>query len=280
MHLVLSHYQAQALLKAREHQQPSIFSSADLSLSVCEVMLSKEGCTFPSRETVSWENLTHIAEEPNACFRLEDGEPVAIRAFSEVTGRAFSLYPTAGAPTMLISGIPMHRIKDTEPWRDTASKLKAAGINGGKVLDTATGLGYTAIQAAAVAESVVTIELDPAAHEMCRQNPWSQPLFANEKITLRLGDSFEEIETFDPETFSIILHDPPAFQLAGELYSAEFYRRAFRVLKPHGRMFHYIGDPHSKSGARTTRGVVLRLQQAGFTRILPKPEAFGVLAYK
>jgi predicted methyltransferase len=127
---------------------------------------------------------------------------------------------------------------------------------------------------------VVTIELDPAAHEMCRQNPWSQPLFANEKITLRLGDSFEEIETFAPETFSVILHDPPAFQLAGELYSAEFYRRAFRVLKPRGRMFHYIGDPHSKSGARTTRGVVQRLQDAGFTRILPKPEAFGVLAYK
>ena len=28
---------------------------------------------------------------------------------------------------MLISGIPMHRIKGTDPWRDTQSKIKAFG---------------------------------------------------------------------------------------------------------------------------------------------------------
>ena len=54
----------------------------------------------------------------------------------------------------------------------------------------------------------------------------------------------------------------------------------WRVLRRNGKLFHYIGDPDSKSGARTTKGVVRRLQEAGFTRIVPKPQAFGVAAYK
>jgi len=45
-------------------------------------------------------------------------------------------------------------------------------------------------------------------------------------------------------------------------------------------MFHYVGDPNSRTGASATKGVVRRLQEAGFTRVVPKPEAFGVTAYK
>jgi predicted methyltransferase len=209
-----------------------------------------------------------------------DGQAEAVRAFSETTGRAFSLYPTRSAPTMLISGIPMHRIKDTDPYQDTLAKLRALGPAGGRVLDTATGLGYTAIQAARTAEQVVTIELDPAAREMCRLNPWSQELFTRANIELHLGDSFDQLEQMQAGTFSSILHDPPAFALAGDLYSADFYRLAWRALKPRGRMFHYIGDPQSKSGAQVTRGVVRRLLEAGFTRVEPRPLAFGVLALK
>jgi len=174
----------------------------------------------------------------------------------------------------------MHRIKDTDPHRDTLSKIKTIKPVVGRVLDTATGLGYTAIEAAKTAEHVTTVELDPVAQGIARLNPWSQALFNNPKITQLIGDSFEEIEHFADETFSCIIHDPPTFSLAGDLYSAEFYRQSFRVLKRRGRMFHYIGDPESKSGARTTRGVARRLQEAGFGRVVHKPRAFGVLAYK
>ena len=52
----------------------------------------------------------------------------------------------------------------------------------GCVLDTATGLGYTAIEAAKTAEQVVTIELDPVALEIARLNPWSQTMFDNPEI--------------------------------------------------------------------------------------------------
>jgi predicted methyltransferase len=174
----------------------------------------------------------------------------------------------------------MHRIKGTDPHQDTLAKIQAAAPVGGQVLDTATGLGYTAIEAAHTAEGVTTVELDPAVLEICRQNPWSQELFTNSRIQQKVGDSFEVIAAFPDQGFSVLLHDPPVISLAGELYSAEFYRQAYRVLKPGGHLFHYVGDPDSQSGARTTAGVVRRLQEAGFQRVFPRPQAFGVLAVK
>jgi len=181
---------------------------------------------------------------------------------------------------MLISGIPMHRIKDTNPHQDTLNKIKAIAPVKGEVLDTATGLGYTAIEAAKTAGHVLTIEIDPTAQEIARLNPWSQALFENPQITQLIGDAFDMIERARPQSFSAIIHDPPMFSLAGDLYSLAFYQQAFRVLKHNGRVFHYIGDPESKSGARVTAGVIRRLQEAGFRRVTRAPRAFGVVAYK
>jgi predicted methyltransferase len=205
---------------------------------------------------------------------------VDMRGFSNLTGRVYGLMPTAAAPTMLISGLPMHRIKGTNPQQDTQAKIKAIAPITGRVLDTCTGLGYTAIEAARTAEHVITIELDPTAQEMARCTPWSRSLFDNPKISQIIGDAFEVVPSFEDGVFSCILHDPPLLGLAGELYSGEFYRDCWRVLRRNGKLFHYIGDPDSKSGARTTRGVVRRLQEAGFTRVIAKPQAFGVAAYK
>jgi len=174
----------------------------------------------------------------------------------------------------------MHRIKDTDPHADTLEKITTLAPIAGHVLDTATGLGYTAVQAAQTAEHVTTIELDPAALEVARFNPWSQSLFENPKITQVIGDTFEEIEKFEASLFACIIHDPPMFNLAGDLYSGEFYRQLFRVLQPRGRLFHYIGDLESKSGCVVTKGVMRRLQETGFKRVSPRPAAFGVIAFK
>ena len=95
-----------------------------------------------------------------------------------------------------------------------------------------------------------------------------------------MGDAFEVVPTFEESYFSRIIHDPPAFSLAGDLYSGEFYRQLYRILKPGGRLFHYIGDLNSKSGSTVTKGVLRRLQEAGFTRVVRRPEAFGVVGYK
>jgi predicted methyltransferase len=181
---------------------------------------------------------------------------------------------------VLVAGFTMHRIKDCDPYKDGQAKVQAIAPVRGVVLDTATGLGYTAIEAARTAAKVHTIELDPAVREIARQNPWSQPLFDHPAITLHLGDSDELVETFPEGVFDRIIHDPPVVSLAGHLYGAEFYRKLRRVLGAKGRLFHYIGNPQSRSMMSATRGVSDRLRQAGFSRVRPWPQAFGVVAEK
>jgi hypothetical protein len=179
---------------------------------------------------------------------------------------------------MLISGIPMHRIKETDPGRDTAAKIRAAGPFHGPVLDTATGLGYTATAAARSGVPVTTIELDPTVLEICRMNPWSAGLFDTPGITQRLGDAGEVAADLPDGAFAHIVHDPPMFGLAGHLYGAAFYAHLFRILRPRGKLFHYIGNPDSPSGKITTAGVIRRLQEVGFVRVQRAPDAFGVVA--
>lgn len=278
--LFLSHTQVEPLLKIWQENHLFAEISPDFGLSTVQVSLSAEGILFPGGEQLSWNIIEMIASSENKCFAIRGQDISEIKLFSEYTDRVYSLYPTSGAPTMLISGIPMHRIKGTEPHQDTLQKIKAIAPIVGRVLDTATGLGYTAIEASKAAEQVVTIELDPVALEIARLNPWSQTLFNNPKIMQIVGDSFEELKKLDSGSFSRIIHDPPAFSLAGDLYSGVFYQELFRVLRERGRLFHYIGDPDSKSGHNTTIGVVRRLRQAGFTRIYPEPKAFGVVGIK
>jgi predicted methyltransferase len=281
--IVLSYIQAEALLRARAAGEPSASVSPDLGLTTVAVALDADGARFPTLpngERVSWPTLERIQAARNVCFALEGGAAREIRLFSDTTGWVRALMPTSGAPTMLVAGLPMHRIKDTDPYADTLTKVRTLAPLVGRVLDTATGLGYTAIEAAKTAQEVATIELDPAAIAIARQNPWSQPLFERPNIRIEIGDALDLVPTFADASFSRILHDPPTLTLAGDLYSEAFYRQLYRVLRPGGRLFHYIGDPASPSGKRTTGGVVRRLQSAGFARVVRRPEAFGVIAYK
>jgi uncharacterized protein len=244
------------------------------------VRLQPESVLFPAGESLDWKSIEEILDNETNCYHVEGNRLKTIKGFSEFSGRVYGLMPTASAPTMLISGIPMHRIKDTDPHQDTRNKIRAIAPIKGDVLDTTTGLGYTAIEAAKTARHVTTIEIDPTAQEIARFNPWSQALFGNPNITQIIGDAFDEIRKFESESFSVIIHDPPMFSLAGELYSLAFYQQAYRVLKQTGRIFHYVGDPESKSGARVTAGVIRRLQEAGFKRLVRAPRAFGVVASK
>ncbi len=267
-------------MRAWKEGESAAVSSADLGLSTTEAKLSDAGATFPGGTTVSWNHLKEIASNENACFRLVNNAPQPIKGYSDLTGRSFSLMPTKTAPAMIVAGFPMHRIKNTDPQSAAREMVGSIAPVSGRVLDTATGLGYTAIEAARTATAVVTIEVDPVAGEIAHVNPWSRGLFDNPKIERLFGDSCEKIKAFPDESFDGIVHDPPALCLAGDLYSLTFYKQLLRVLRCSGRVFHYAGDPGSKSGGRTTKGVVRRLKEAGFGRVIPKPKAFGVVAYK
>ena len=277
---VLSRLQAKVLLQAKANGLQRVMASLDLGLSQEEVRLDPGGIAKDKQPLLTWEQLQTIADSENGCFRVRNNTIEEIRGYSKSTRRTFSLFPTAEAPALLISGFTMHRLKDISPQRAAQEMVKAAAPICGRVLDTATGLGYTAIAAAKNAAAVTTIELDPGGLEMARANPWSQELFNNPAIHCLVGDSSEEITKFPDEYFTVIIHDPPSMSLAGDLYAESFYRQTWRVLAGNGRMFHYLGNPSSVLGSRVTKGVVKRLQSAGFRRIIPKPFAYGVLACK
>jgi predicted methyltransferase len=276
------------LLEARAAGEETAETSLDLGLSRATVRLTPAGVLLPDTtegSVVSWEEVARIARAKTGnaggrCFAVREGRVEEIASYSSQTDRRCSLLATAGAPTMLVSGVQMHRTSGVDPWTDTLTKVRCVAPVVGRVLDTCTGLGYTAIVAAERAAEVVTVELDPGAVEVARQNPWSRPLFEHPRIVRRLGDSAEVVADFPDGAFARVIHDPPAFSLAGDLYAGAFYRQLYRVLGRGGRLFHYVGSAASGSGERVTRGVVRRLQEAGFRRVLARPEAFGVLAHK
>lgn len=278
--IIISHFQAEALVRARRLGETQVRTSVDLNLTMTLGNLSDGGLVLPDERIVPWEAIEAAAVNKTGCFLVERDAFEKIQTFSEQTGRAITLYPTPGAPTILISGTPMHRIKGSNPYQDTLTKIRAITPLSGRVLDTATGLGYTACQASRLTRRVITIELDPAVIEISRLNPWSKELFESEKIERLLGDTHDVVNGFRDDCFDAIIHDPPMFSLAGELYSGEFYGRLHRILSRGGKLFHYVGDPASKSSGSVTRSVVKRLKEVGFRDVTLRPEAFGVVAVR
>lgn len=279
LRLVLSVYEVRPLLEAWARGEREVVTSPDLGLSRVSVRLDEGGICYPGNVRVSWEQAEEIVAHPNMCFRVDREEVRRLQVYSPLTARVCALYPTGTAPTVTLSGVPMHRVKGTDPWRDSQVKVRAARPRG-LVLDTCMGLGYTAIMAARQARGVITLELDPAVIWLARQNPWSQNLFSSPAIWPVQAHAEELVQALPASQFSVVIHDPPMFSLAGELYSLAFYRALHRALRPQGRLFHYVGRPESKMARGVTRGVMRRLQQAGFRRVSPVVQAFGVIAVK
>src|ERR1043166_360472 len=115
---------------------------------------------LPDGQHLSWAQIEEIAGTQTVCFLVVDSRIDKIQFFSSELNRLYSLMPTERAPTMLVSGIPMHRIKGIDPHEDTLRKIRSVAPVSGRVLDTTTGLGYTALEAARTAAEVITIELD------------------------------------------------------------------------------------------------------------------------
>ena len=94
-------------------------------------------------------------------------------------------------------------------------------------------------------------------------NPWSPS--AGGALVLEQADVAARITTLADESVDAVLHDPPRFGIAGELYSQAFYDQLARVLRRRGRMFHYTGAPNRLTTGRDVPSeVARRLQRSGF----------------
>jgi len=210
-----------------------------------------------------------------------DGE--AFVAASRYGRALYKLVPTGwGAPTFEIDGIKMLPTAKVSPFEDARTKVALVEPRGRRVLDTCGGLGYFAAGCLeAGAAEIVSFEKSQDVLWLRTLNPWSPDPDAPEhggRLQLRHGDVAQEIARLPDAGFDAILHDPPRFGIAGELYSQVFYDQLARVLRKGGKLFHYTGSPNRlTSGRDVPREVSKRLEKAGF---LARLALDGVLAQR
>jgi len=222
------------------------------------------------------------------------------------TNSLIKLVPTEwGAPTFEIDGIKMLPTAKVSPYEDARRKVGLIRPRGKAILDTCGGLGYFAswcLQGQAA--SVLSFEKNADVVWLRGLNPWSPvatpvelesnlpratpdggpslaagPLsLAASGLTLVRGDVAMAISSLPDRSFDAVLHDPPRFGIAGELYSQAFYDHLARVLRPRGQLFHYTGTPNKlTTGRDVPKEVASRLRQAGFSTEM---ELDGVLAVR
>jgi len=187
-----------------------------------------------------------------------------------------------GVPILEIDGLRMHLVKEFKTPLDYSKQVvKRLDLKSGcNVLDTCTGLGYTAIESLSYGAIVTTCEISRAVLTLARWNPWSEKLFGDRGVTIVEGDISEKIKDMGDCSFDAIIHDPPRFSMAGQLYSLEFYRQLFRVMKPGGRLFHYVGSVGKGKGRRIDEEVEKRLKEAGFGNIRFESRLQGMISIK
>lgn len=253
--------------------------SLDLGLSEVDIEFEKNKVKLPNDNILSLDELKKVLKRKNAVYFVGEERLYQVAISSN---RFFKLVPTLGAPTLEIDGIRMHRTRDTTPDIDAQKKIRALDIKQGKVLDTCTGLGYTVIKALEKnCETIISVELQPEVLEIASINPWSKKLFMDLRVHLMIGDTFDIVNILPSSFFNYIIHDPPRFSHAGQLYSRQFYSRLFRILRDGGKMFHYTGQPGSKyRRVDFRRGVIKRLRLSGFKEIVYFPNIRGVICKK
>jgi predicted methyltransferase len=175
------------------------------------------------------------------------------------------LVPTGwGPPTFEIDGIKMLPTVELSPYEDARRKVALVQPKDSTVLDTCGGLGYFAAWCIrGQAAKVISYEKNPDVLWLRSLNPWSPE--PNEILSLAEGDICEAIQRIPDASVDAILHDPPRFGIAGELYSQAFYDHLARVIRRRGRLFHYTGTPNRfSSGRDVPKEVAKRLANSGF----------------
>ncbi|MFH2071093.1 MAG: methyltransferase domain-containing protein [Elusimicrobiota bacterium] len=197
----------------------------------------------------------------------------------------YKLVPTGGWPTLQIDGIQMHRTKNITPEKDALLKVETLGIKPHhRVLDICTGLGYTAMCCSEKSKHTTTIEMDRNVIKIAKQNPYSRPLFEKikrKKIKLLVGDAENVVKKLPTGYFDCIMHDPPRYGMAENLYTERFYAELYRILKPGCRLFHYVGGPGLKyRKINIAAKVSARLKNAGFKKVYPVENIQGIASIR
>ena len=269
---------ARQVIEAMDRGESGIDISVDLNLTRGSFVLQGDVLILDQDNRLRREELQRIAAKANKIFFLEEGELEVLEARG---AGYYKLVPTEQAPLLEISGVKMHISKGINPFESAGQMAAQVVMIGDRVLDTCGGLGYAAATARKLgAREVVSVELSATVMALRRRNPWSQGIF-DDHIQLVHGDINAYIRELASESFDSVIHDPPRFSLAGELYGEQFYREIHRVLKRRGLLFHYTGNPHLlKRGSSFCDHAIQRLRGVGFGKVTKVVELMGVTACK
>lgn len=273
---LLTYLELDAIVNAANQGQKAVEIST--SLGKWSPKLARIDARFAEIDGEPFE-FSRVKYDQKSVYRLEMGTLKKVQFFSEETNKLYKLLPTVPLPTLSISGVNMHRLVEGGPTADNQRRMRHFHpLANCRVLDTCMGLGYTTIEAAKQCKSVTVFEIDPNVIQLARINPHSWDAFHQDNIHLTIGDVCQGIEDLETASFDRIIHDPPRFSLAGDLYSGHFYEQLYRVLRPRGILFHYTGAPGSKKRGRDFCGeVIKRLKAVGFRSVARAPEVLGVV---
>jgi predicted methyltransferase len=244
--------------------------SLDLERSRTTVEVSPAGWTWQGRR------FPYLESCRDRTVYHWDGE--SFRPVARFTTALIKLVPTQwGPPTFEIDGIKMLPTARVSPYADAERKVRLIQPRGKVILDTCGGLGYFAAWCLlGQARQVLSYEKSGDVIWLRSLNPWSPQ--SGGGLTLTQGDITARIGTLPGASVDAVLHDPPRFGIAGELYSQVFYGELARVLKRKGKLFHYTGAPNKLTSDRDVPGEVMkRLRRAGLVAAV---QGDGVLAAK
>jgi uncharacterized protein len=252
---------------------PQFALDVDFGFTKAKVEIVNEQAVFDGKLSLPLD--ARIKE--NFCYLLNEKGLFPLAFFAQETNTFYKLIPTADWPSVAIGSVPMH--SKLSPKQDSYNKIKLI-VPYGVVLDTCMGLGYTAILSAHTAKMVHTYEKDENVHLLATHNPWSSELFTRVNIEIRRFDIAQKIATLETQYYDCIIHDPPTFTLAPQLYSAAFYQECFRVLKGTGKMFHYTPFYKVKRGYDFPGKIRENLIKAGFLISKFSPDEGGIVCRK
>ncbi len=269
---VLSGYHLKEIMEKADEGEEKGVISLDFGISKTEFKLNNEKATFPEyNESLDLNDIRRLIKKRsiNDCFLIKDNEPVWIYSFSDEYGVLKLYEPKIDyPPTLFINGSYMHAIRVSKPTEEAFEKAKMLNGISGTVLETCFGLGYSTIQLAKNKniKEVVACEISPEVIEIAELNPWSKEAFACKSVNLHNEDVSKFVSTVKASSFDGILHDPPNFNKFEYLYSESFYSELYRILKPNGKLYHFIGTKGS-GNISIYRSTKRKLQAAGFSRV-------------
>ena len=280
--IVLSAKEAESLVMlCKRRKRGSAYAVVNIGLSRVEVEVLEDIIILPAGYEISLEELKLMTKDERGIYLISRDGVFKLEIRTKEYYYKLALFPQCKSPTVEISGIHMHRVSGIDPWDDARIKISIVGVKKGhKVLDICTGLGYTAINARLRgAYYVMSIEKDENVLHLARANPWSRRL-SDPQIEIFLEDATEFVKMLESNSFDIIIHDPPRLSSrTSRLYSTEFYKELYRILRPHGKLFHYTGEPKKHRGINVMRSIARRLHEVGFI-VKPERKALGVIAIK